>query len=68
MSTSQVKTLHGGGGFLQLQLINKLFNRGNFFDVIRVIPDVTSIRSERVLLSVCSCKMELKYYSCEIFL
>ena len=31
-------TQGGGGGFMQLQLINlilKLFNRGNFFDVIR---------------------------------
>ena len=37
VSTSQAKTLHGGG-FMQLQLINlilKLFSRGNFFDVIR---------------------------------
>ena len=40
-STSQAKALftqEGGGTFMQLQLINlilKLFNRGNFFDVIR---------------------------------
>ena len=36
VSTSQAKTLHGG--VMQLQLINlilKLFNRGNFLDVIR---------------------------------